>query len=108
MPFRRLAEHIGTDAAPGHAPVDRDYLDRVSYAVNAAANNVPWRSDCFPRAIAAHKLLSKRGYATTIHLGVEKNSDSGIAAHAWLTCADVVVTGGEDVDRYTEMMTISA
>ena len=37
-----------------------------------AANNVPWRSDCFPQAIAANRLLRKYGLTSTIHLGVDK------------------------------------
>jgi len=67
---------------------------------------VPWRSDCFPKAIAANKLLQRSGYASTIHLGVDKESEGQLLAHAWLTCGEIVVTGGEDLDRYTEMLAL--
>ena len=76
---------------------------KAGTAVRAAANNVPWRSDCFPKAIAARTLLKQAGFASTIHIGVEKSGEGKLAGHAWLTCGDTVVTGGEDIDRYTEM-----
>ena len=75
---------------------------KTATAVAAAANNVPWRSDCFPQTIAARGLLLTYGYRSTIHLGVERAGD-GILGHAWLTCGDVVVTGDSELDRYTEI-----
>ncbi len=71
--------------------------------VRAAANNVPWRSDCFPQAIAAREMLRRRGYESTIHLGVDRIDRENIAGHAWLSCNGTVVTGGETMDRYSEV-----
>ena len=73
-------------------------------AHHAAAGNVPWRSDCFPQTIAARMILRHHGYASTIHLGIERQGESDLIGHAWVTCGDTVVTGGEDLDRYTEML----
>ena len=107
-PFRRLAERLEAQSqAPGVA-VDPAYVARVGYAVRAAAGSLPWRSDCFPQAIAARSLLRRQGYATTIHLGVAKAGVDDIAGHAWLTCNGEVVTGGGEMGRYTEMHRISA
>jgi hypothetical protein len=101
--FQRLSERLAeTGRAAGTEP-DPEDLRRISYAVSAAANHVPWRSDCFPQSIAARKLLDRRGYASTIHLGVERVGDADLAGHAWTTCGDTVVTGGGDLDRYTEL-----
>ena len=60
VPFPRLAERLS--ATPKAFESNGDLVSRVSSAVSAAANNVPWRSDCFPQAIAAHK-TSERGWA---------------------------------------------
>ena len=108
MPFRRLSERLAAEVYPSATEPEPAFLQRVRFAVRAAANNVPWRSDCFPQAIAARMLLKRQGYATTIHLGVEKAQEGEIAGHAWLTCGDTVVTGGDDLDRYTEMYRIKA
>ena len=108
MPFRRLSERLAVERENSPPQPNAEYLGRVGFAVRAAANNVPWRSNCFPQAIAARMLLRRQGYATTIHLGVEKNGEGDIAGHAWLTCGETVVVGGEDLDRYTEMHSINA
>jgi hypothetical protein len=102
-PFERLVQRLSTDNVRDAAPPDAAVLSRVRYAVAAAAGNVPWRSDCFPQAIAGRALLQGYGYPSIIHLGVKKGSDDGLAGHAWLTCGDRVVTGGGDLQHYTEV-----
>jgi hypothetical protein len=101
--FQQLSERLSDDVPDSRVDPDPEFLRRVSFAVGAAANNVPWRSDCFPQAIAARMLLKRRGHASKIHLGVEKRGGGNIAGHAWLTCGDEVVVGGADLDRYTEV-----
>jgi len=107
-PFQQLSERLSNDSPETCVESNPDFLRRVGFAVRAAAANVPWRSDCFPQAIAARMLLKRRGYASKIHLGVEKSGEGSIAGHAWLTCGDVVVVGGENLDRYTEMHCFNA
>ena len=102
-PFARLAEASAGESDPSCRHTNSSLTKRVGFAVRAAANNVPWRSDCFPQAIAARELLRRYGYESTIHLGVEKAGENDIAGHAWLTCGGTVVTGGDDLDRYTEV-----
>ena len=102
-PFARLAETPITGSGVTSSEIDAELLARIGFAVRAAANNVPWRSDCFPQAIAARALLREYGYASTIHIGVEKVGEGGIAGHAWLTCGNTVVTGDEGLDRYSEV-----
>ena len=52
-PFERLAKRLSDETGSENTQADPDLLQRVGFAVAAAANNVPWRSDCFPQAIAA-------------------------------------------------------
>jgi hypothetical protein len=102
LPFPKIAERLsGEEDAAGEVP-DSELLERIGYAVRAAAANVPWRSDCFPQSIAGWMLLRHYGYRSTIHLGVERSGEDELVGHAWLTSADTVVTGGEDLDRYAE------
>ena len=98
MSFKRLAARLSISEDSAGREADPEVLSKVSWAVAAAANNVPWRSDCFPQTIAASKILRKYGHGSTIHLGVERTSDDKIAGHAWLTCDGTVVVGGQDLD----------
>ena len=100
-PFRKLVERLA--AEEGGSEPDPDLIHRAGFAVSTAAANVPWRSDCFPQTIAARSILKRYGYTSTVHLGVDRVGADDLLGHAWLTCGDTVVTGGADLDRYTEV-----
>lgn len=103
VPFRQLSERLMHGQETLTAEPDLTYLEQVAYAIRATANNVPWRSDCFPQTIAARMILKRKGYASIIHIGVERVGDDELAGHAWLTCGDFVVTGDGGLERYTEL-----
>jgi len=108
MPFQRLVAKLSAAEASSQCGADPAVLSSVGRSVVIAANHVPWRSDCFPQTIAARMLLRGYGYVSTIHLGVERAGEGDIAGHAWLTCGDIVVVGGEELNRYTELHTLTA
>jgi hypothetical protein len=103
MPFNRLSARLAAESDLVATESDPEFLERVGYAVRVAANHVPWRSDCFPQAIAARMLLKRYGHAAIIHFGVERVGDDGLEGHAWLTSGDTIVIGDTDLDRYTEI-----
>lgn len=114
-PFPKLVEGLSSKPEnkvsvtlfPSNRVTDTLFPERVGYAVRMAAANVPWRSDCFPQTIAAYSMLKRYGYSSTVHLGVERVGEDDLLGHAWLTCADTVVTGGAELDRYTEVHRLS-
>jgi hypothetical protein len=108
MSFDRLSARLSAETNSTQIEPDQNLLQRIGYAVSAAANNVPWRSDCFPQTIAARMLLKRHGYASTIHFGVERSGEEALAGHAWLTCGETVVIGGAERDRYVEMHRLGA
>ena len=108
MSFERLSARLSTTGQSTQIEPDPVLLQRIGFAVSAAANNVPWRSDCFPQTIAARMLLKRFGYASTIHFGVERVGGDELGGHAWLTCGETVVTGGSELDRYVEMHRLGA
>jgi hypothetical protein len=103
LPFDRLVARLSAGAEQGSATADPELLRRVRFAISSAAANVPWRSDCFPQAIAARAMLKRYDCSPTIHLGIERSGDDALLGHAWLTCDDEIVTGGGGLDRYTEI-----
>ena len=100
--FEKLAADFTGDTEPAGI-ADPELLTRIGFAVRAAAANVPWRADCFPQALAARTLLKRHGLAPTVHLGVERIGDDILNGHAWLSCGDTIVVGGDDLARYTEI-----
>jgi hypothetical protein len=94
IPFRRLAPWLERGARAGTKVNPSDYR-RIGRAVAIAAGNVPWNAVCLPQAMAAKLMLARRGFASTLHLGVAKGSDGVLIAHAWLDAGGVTVVGGE-------------
>jgi hypothetical protein len=66
---------------------------KVGWAIQAAAARVPWRSDCLPQAMAAHRWLTRTGHHPQLYVGVAKDADGELIAHAWLRCEELTVTG---------------
>lgn len=81
----------------------RPDLERMAWAIAAAAVRVPWRSDCLVRVMAADRWLRRRGLTGNFHLGVRLIENEPFAAHAWLTCGDINIAGGSGVE-FTELV----
>ena len=71
--------------------------------VNAASRLVPGGSHCLTKALAAESLLVRRGYPTEVKLGVARDKTDKLIAHAWVLCEGVVLVGGGELQRYTEL-----
>ena len=70
-------------------------IQRLSWAISVAAARVPWRSDCLIQAMAAVRWLRRHHLLADFHLGVAKDEQGGLKAHAWLCYGDLTVTGGQ-------------
>ena len=71
-----------------------DPAPRISWAIGAAAQVVPGRT-CLKDALAADVMLCRRGYPSTLRLGVKKGSTAGVPleAHAWVESEGAIVAG---------------
>ncbi|SFU47028.1 Transglutaminase-like superfamily protein [Methylobacterium sp. 174MFSha1.1] len=120
VPFRILAARLGPMRGTASAPTDFSGADRhraaavrpIGRAVERAAQRMPWPVRCLPQAMAAKGMLAVRGIPSRLHLGVAPASArTGMAAektakmtaHAWLTCGDTMVVGGEARPGFTEL-----
>jgi len=96
LPFRHVVRLlqpavVAKDLKPGEA--DR-IADRVAWAIAAAARRAPWRAVCFHEAIAAQRMLARRGVAAVAHYGVLRDDQGHLPAHIWISVADRIVVGG--------------
>lgn len=99
VPMEKLEKHLGVrDEETPEEVMNRDmyWALRASYETNRIANKTPWDSKCLVRALAARRILIRRGVHTTLYLGVRNSDDEyRIGAHAWLRCGTFYVTGGD-------------
>lgn len=112
LPFRWLARSLGqhmqetdTQLPPADLPLAR----MVGAAVRSAANYTPWGSVCLPQAVAAKWMLKRRNIPGTLYLGVMKDETKPekLAAHAWLRCGHIIITGAKGHRQYTVVSTFS-
>lgn len=116
LPPRRYARHLGAalggiprDPSPELPPGAERQAREIGRMVERVAAALPLRLVCLQQAIAARRMLARRGIPSVLHLGVVRDPEvraaaraapAGDVAHAWLRCGAVAVTGGEDVARY--------
>ena len=80
---------------------NQNTADQISKAIRRTVRYTPWRVTCLAQAILAKYLLKRRKIASTLYLGVAKDGQGGLIAHAWLRCGSQIITGKEEMSRFT-------
>ncbi len=114
--FKRLAGHLEHHREPrvGTA-LNGEQLrqaDRIGRVVSMAARHTPWRSPCLSQVLVVQRLMAQRGIPGQFHLGVRRGCDESgdadaLAAHAWLQCGEMIVSGEPGHERFTVVSTFS-
>ncbi len=107
VPFRVIAGYFGK-TLPGNPPapfskggnVDPIVLG-IGTAIGSMARRLPWKPKCLAQAIAGKIMLKRRYIPSALYLGVRKEADRSLAAHAWLRSGDIILTGNYQLDTYT-------
>ena len=73
----------------------------VGRAVAAAGRRLPWHPTCLRQALAAQRMLRRRGVASRLHLGV--TSAAVAEAHAWVTVQGEPIVGRAGLDRFVPL-----
>ena len=115
LPFRRLAARLGELSSPAgtaasRAPDPAAAVARdVRWAMACAARHVPFGAVCLPQAIAAKKMLARRGVKGVLHFGVARPREAAgsLEAHAWVDAAGIEVSGYPVASRFTELARFS-
>jgi hypothetical protein len=73
----------------------RRHAQQIARAVRIASSCIP-KATCLPRALAAQYLLIRNAYPAELQVGVAKNAEQKLDAHAWVTIGSDIVIGGVD------------
>ena len=71
--------------------------------ISAIRKTTPWRNTCLSEALAARWALSGRAVSNVVILGVKKNENNQLEAHAWLECGDEIILGGGQAVHFTSI-----
>ncbi len=112
LPFKWLAVSLGRHMKETGTEINSSDLcsaRMVGQAVRSAVRYTPWESVCLPQAVAAQWMLKRRHVAATLYLGVAKDQtkQENLAAHAWLRCGSIILTGAEGHRQFTVVGTFS-
>ncbi|MDU2673348.1 MAG: lasso peptide biosynthesis B2 protein [Clostridium sp.] len=103
VPFNKLRKRMGKVKEESADEVDKytyKIAMHISEVVEIVSRHTPWESKCLVKALTAQKLLKEEDISTTIYLGVKKDKDNNMLAHAWTRCGKYYVTGGANKDGY--------
>jgi hypothetical protein len=75
-------------------------ITSVKKSIKRIKKILPWKVKCFEEAIAAKKVLEKYRIKSTLYLGVDKNENKQLIAHAWLNNGDFKITGGNVATKF--------
>jgi hypothetical protein len=84
IPFQRL---LRLSASPGSSDGDRAdamTIDRIPKAVVKASRYVPGTRHCLTQALVIQFLLARQGGHAHLRIGVAKDANGHLKAHAWL------------------------
>lgn len=104
MPFAKIAPTLGvkmTETSYSRDLAQEKKVRHVAAAIEHACKYTWWESECLVRAIAALKMLEKRGVDSTLYMGTARNEAGGMKAHAWLRSGAIIVTGAKTMEQYT-------
>lgn len=100
LPFPWLSRHWGVPHLESlyspHNDTARSFLRPLVWAIRTASRYTPWKSNCLAQAIAAKAMLRRRGFTSTLYLGMKTPSahpQGKVEAHAWLRCGDTWICG---------------
>ena len=103
VPFRHIVRMLARIPRNPKSGANLSVNALAHKAVTIAARNVPWNAVCLPQAIATKLMLARRGYRSTLHLGVGRNDAGGLIGHAWLDAGGMTVVGDAGKESVTQV-----
>ncbi|MNO30878.1 hypothetical protein D3C76_208260 [compost metagenome] len=98
FPFARTAPQLGIQAQETPMVSQEGDIARIQHitkAIRVMSRCTPWKSTCMVRAVAGLKMLEKRGIESTLYMGVAKDKQGQMIAHAWLRSGSYYISGDD-------------
>jgi hypothetical protein len=101
LPFRIVHRRVSARASRV-ASVDKHPIERVVWSIDVAARRIP-RATCLTQAFAAALLLAANGHEPVLRVGVAKNDDGSLRAHAWVESDGRTVLGDPHSEAFVAL-----
>lgn len=88
-------------------PSDEIQIENIIWAIETATSYVPGHPKCLARALSTKILMHQYGYPCNLQVGVAKDRNAGLSAHAWIEHdGQVLIGGGRDLASFTPLPSI--
>jgi hypothetical protein len=105
VPFKYIAPKLGRQMKVEVDDSNKDnppeWARRIAWAVEIAAWQTPWESACLTQAITGKFLLKQHGLETRLFLGMKRDPQGELSAHAWLKAGNVIIIGANGHETFT-------
>jgi hypothetical protein len=103
LPFERLRRLLfrKIQTGPRLRGVDQATVERIAQSVKVMSRYVP-AATCLTRALVTLVLFERYGHPACLRIGVAKNREGKLEAHAWVESQGKIINGGHaDLSRFT-------
>ncbi|QAY68445.1 lasso peptide biosynthesis B2 protein [Paenibacillus protaetiae] len=104
VPFAKASSSLGermTETSFDRAGAEQEIvLRKITKVLYTMSRYTWWESQCMVKAVAAQKMLERRGISSTLYMGSGRDDKGTMIAHAWLRSGSYYVTGNEQLERY--------
>ena len=101
--FRRLNKWLGGSKSEDVRESDWKIIREIAEFVRLGSRFVP-QATCLTQALAARTLLRRMGQNSLLKIGVDKDTDFKLVAHAWIEIDGKIIIGKvPDIRRYAIM-----
>jgi len=114
FPYKRVLGFFENMATRGLASGertddDRRYVDQVVFLTKAAGRRLLGTKPCLPQALVVECLYKRRGFDASLRIGVTKDENNQLLAHAWVESGgDIVIGGRLSRYRYSRMRPVES
>jgi hypothetical protein len=98
LPFNKVRRYLDWFASvfPGHQGISVYSQERIVWAVQVVGTRLLGDKPCLTQALAVQMLFKRRGVNSKLHIGIRKDTERKVLAHAWVEKDGQIVIGGEE------------
>jgi hypothetical protein len=76
---------------------------KIYRAMRRSSVYLPFREKCLVDAIVTKKMLQKYNIESTLYLGVAKDGNKKLIAHAWLRYGNTIIVGKKGMGKFVQI-----
>src|SRR3990167_5618297 len=84
-------------------PKKQIQIEDIRWSIDAASNHIPFTKSCLVKALVGQILLKENGYNPNLCIGVSKDNENQLDAHAWIDINGKTIIG-KTISGYKELI----